>query len=68
VATSTSNRAFPLIRLDTGDVGIYDGVKCDCGRGNPKVISKISGAAKEISINAGDEMEKTRSEVREVQH
>jgi phenylacetate-CoA ligase len=67
VATSTSNRAFPLIRLDTGDVGIYDGVKCDCGRGNPKVIGKISGAAKEISINAGDEMEKTRTEVREVQ-
>jgi phenylacetate-CoA ligase len=67
VATSTSNRAFPLIRLDTGDVGIYDGKKCDCGRGNTKVISKISGAAKELLINAEGEMEKTRSAVREYQ-
>lgn len=68
VVTSISNRAFPLIRLDTGDVGVYDGKKCDCGRGNPKIIREISGTVKDTSNDKEADMEKTRSEVREYQH
>lgn len=52
VVTNTSNRAFPIIRLDTGDVGVYDGKRCDCGRGNPRVVNKISGSRKELLIGA----------------
>jgi phenylacetate-CoA ligase len=52
VVTNTSNYAFPLIRFDTGDLGIYDGSSCDCGRGLPKVVRRISGTKKELLIGA----------------
>jgi len=37
------------IRLDTGDLGVYDGKTCDCGRGMPRIIGKISGTERELS-------------------
>lgn len=52
VATNISNRALPIIRFDTGDLGVYDGSECDCGRGLPKIVRKIAGAQKEMLISA----------------
>ncbi len=51
VATNISNRALPLIRFDTGDLGVYDGSECDCGRGLPKIVRKIVGSQKEMLIS-----------------
>jgi len=66
VITSTSNRAFPIIRLDTGDLGIYDGNSCDCGRGLPRAISKITGSSGELPADAAGEIKKAESVVKEV--
>jgi len=52
VATNISNRSLPIIRFDTGDLGVYDGTGCDCGRGMPKIVRKISGSQKELLISA----------------
>lgn len=52
VATNISNRAMPLIRFDTGDFGVYDGDVCDCGRGLPKIVRKITGSHREMLITA----------------
>lgn len=51
VATNISNRALPIIRFDTGDLGVYDGSECDCGRGLPKIVRKIAGSQKEMLIS-----------------
>jgi len=52
VVTNFSNRTLPLIRFDTGDLGIYDGSQCDCGRGMPKIVRKIAGSHDELLIDA----------------
>lgn len=52
IVTNFSNRTLPLIRFDTGDLGIYDGSPCDCGRGIPKVVRKIAGSQDELLIDA----------------
>jgi phenylacetate-CoA ligase len=66
VITNTSNRAFPIIRLDTGDLGIYDGNSCDCGRGLPRAISKITGSSGELPADTAGEIKKAESLVKEV--
>ena len=66
VITNTSNRAFPIIRLDTGDLGIYDGNSCDCGRGLPRAISKITGPSGELPADSAGEIKKAESVVKEV--
>lgn len=55
VITNLSNRAFPLIRYDTGDIGVYDGTECDCGRGMPRTIKAILGPQNELLINSDGE-------------
>jgi phenylacetate-CoA ligase len=52
VATNISNRILPIIRFDTGDLGVYDGNNCECGRGMPKMVRKIVGSQKELLISA----------------
>ena len=44
VCTGFSNRAFPFIRYDTGDIGIWakNGFLCQCGR-RSTVLSAIEG-------------------------
>ena len=51
VVTNTVNHAFPIIRYDTGDIGIFDGGDCDCGRGLPKIIKKIEGSQKQLLVD-----------------
>lgn len=55
VVTNLSNRAFPVIRYDTGDIGVYDGVECDCGRGMPRIIKAILGSQNELLVNSDGE-------------
>jgi|GEM_PF-3752637 len=52
IATNISNRILPIIRFDTGDLGVYDGNGCECGRGMPKIVRKIVGSQKELLISA----------------
>ncbi len=37
LATQLHNRLFPLIRYETGDVGVLEGAGCRCGRGLPTI-------------------------------
>lgn len=50
VVTNLSNHAMPLIRYDTGDLGVYCGEPCRCGRGLPKIVEEIPGRARDLLI------------------
>jgi len=43
LATHLRNRVFPLIRYDTGDIGVMPGEGCPCGRGLP--VLRVYGRA-----------------------
>jgi phenylacetate-CoA ligase len=51
VATSFTNKLFPFIRYDTGDVAIWepDDFKCPCGRNSP-VVRSIEGRIEDYII------------------
>lgn len=51
VATGFSNYAFPFLRYDTGDVGVWapESYKCPCGR-NSRVIFSIDGRDEDYVI------------------
>jgi len=51
VVTNLTNHAMPLIRYDTGDLGIYCGEPCRCGRGLPRIVEKIPGRAQDLLIS-----------------
>ena len=51
VVTNLSNHAMPLIRYDTGDLGVYCGEPCRCGRGLPKIVEEIPGRAQDLLIS-----------------
>ncbi len=51
VGTNFTNRAMPLIRYDTGDLGIYGNETCDCGRGLPRLIKKLPGRKDNLLIS-----------------
>ncbi len=51
VVTNLTNHAMPLIRYDTGDLGIYCGEPCRCGRGLPRIVDKIPGRAQDLLIS-----------------
>lgn len=51
VVTNLSNHAMPLIRYDTGDLGVYCGEPCRCGRGLPKIVENIPGRAQDLHIS-----------------
>jgi phenylacetate-CoA ligase len=52
VVTNLSNRRFPIIRFETGDVGILDGADCDCGMGMPRIIKEVIGSRNDLLINS----------------
>jgi len=54
IATNFTNKAMPLIRYDTGDMAIYKGESCPCGRGLPILVDKIIGRKDDYLIgNSG---------------
>jgi phenylacetate-CoA ligase len=50
VATNFTNRALPLIRYDTGDLGTFTTAKCTCGRGTPVIISSVEGRHDDLIV------------------
>jgi phenylacetate-CoA ligase len=48
IITNFSNRAFPLIRYDTGDLAVYSGEECRCGRGLPSPATRIVGRSRDM--------------------
>jgi phenylacetate-CoA ligase len=52
VGTNFTNRALPLIRYDTGDLGTFTTKQCACGRGTPVVVSGIEGRKDDLLIGA----------------
>ncbi len=52
VGTNFTNRALPLIRYETNDLGVYTGQKCICGRGTPVLVSAIEGRKDDLLIGA----------------
>jgi phenylacetate-CoA ligase len=52
LGTNFSNRALPLIRYDTKDLGVYTSKKCACGRGTPVIVSSIYGRKDDLLIGA----------------
>ncbi len=51
VVTNLTNHAMPLIRYDTGDLGVYCGEPCRCGRGLPRIVEKIPGRTQDLLIS-----------------
>lgn len=49
IATNLFNYAMPLIRYDTGDLGVITESMCDCGRGLKK-IDKIFGRSRDFIV------------------
>jgi len=56
IGTNFTNRALPLIRYDTGDLGVYTSHKCSCGRGTPVMISSIQGRQDDLLIGANGQL------------
>ena len=52
VGTNFTNRAMPLIRYDTGDLGVFTKSKCSCGRGLPVVVKSIEGRKDDLLIGS----------------
>jgi len=53
VCTGLNNYAMPLIRYKIGDLGIYDGEQCSCGRGLP-LLKTIEGRADDLIVSPDD--------------
>ena len=73
VGTNFTNRAFPLIRYDVGDVVQVSGQTCDCGRPG-RIIDRIDGRREDyVVLPSGamvgrlDHMFKDQVRVREAQ-
>jgi phenylacetate-CoA ligase len=49
VGTNVTNRAFPLIRYDVGDVAQVSGQTCDCGRPG-RIIDAIDGRREDYVV------------------
>jgi phenylacetate-CoA ligase len=49
LGTNVSNRAFPLIRYDVGDVAQVSGQTCDCGRPG-RIIDAIDGRREDYVV------------------
>ena len=50
VVTNFTNKALPLIRYDTGDMGVFSGEKCRCGRELPKPVDRVVGRSRDMII------------------
>jgi phenylacetate-CoA ligase len=49
VGTNFTNRAFPLIRYDVGDIAQLSGQACDCGRPG-RIIDRIDGRREDYVV------------------
>jgi phenylacetate-CoA ligase len=49
IGTNVSNRAFPLIRYDVGDIAQVSAVACDCGRPG-RIIDRIDGRREDYVV------------------
>ena len=49
VGTNVTNRAFPLIRYDVGDIAQVSGQTCDCGRPG-RIIDAIDGRREDYVV------------------
>jgi phenylacetate-CoA ligase len=49
VGTNVTNRAFPLIRYDVGDIAQVSGQTCDCGRPG-RIIDRIDGRREDYVV------------------
>jgi phenylacetate-coenzyme A ligase PaaK-like adenylate-forming protein len=49
LGTNVSNRAFPLIRYDVGDIAQVSGQTCDCGRPG-RIIDQIDGRREDYVV------------------
>lgn len=52
VCTSLLNEAQPLIRYEVGDVGIWSGKPCPCGRNHLPVLQEIVGRLEDVVVGA----------------
>lgn len=52
VCTGLTNRAMPLIRYDTGDIGAISPKPCSCGRGLPLLFS-LDGRQSDVIVFKG---------------
>ena len=52
VGTNFTNRAMPLIRYDTGDLGVFTKKRCSCGRGLPVSVKSIEGRKDDLLIGS----------------
>jgi phenylacetate-CoA ligase len=55
VGTNVTNRAFPLIRYDVGDIAQVSGQTCDCGRPG-RIIDRIDGRREDYVVLPGGAM------------
>jgi phenylacetate-CoA ligase len=49
VGTNVTNRAFPLIRYDVGDIAQVSGQTCDCGRSG-RIVDRIDGRREDYVV------------------
>jgi phenylacetate-CoA ligase len=55
IGTNVSNRAFPLIRYDVGDIAHVSAQTCDCGRPG-RIIDQIDGRREDYVVLPGGAM------------
>ena len=49
IVTGFNNAAMPLIRYDTGDLGVWGGTGCECGRNYP-IVTSIEGRVQDFVV------------------
>ena len=52
VVTGFNNIAMPLIRYNTGDIGVWGGNGCECGRNYP-ILTSIEGRIQDYVVGEG---------------
>jgi phenylacetate-CoA ligase len=55
VVTDLTNRAMPLIRYQVGDVAVWSGRRCRCGRGLP-LLERVEGREADYVVTPAGEL------------
>jgi phenylacetate-CoA ligase len=55
VVTDLTNRAMPLLRYQVGDVAVWSGRRCPCGRGAP-LLERVEGREADYVVTAAGEL------------
>ena len=53
ISTNLMNYAFPIVRYDTGDIGVIKKENCECGRAHTKIKSLIGRQRDVITLRNG---------------